>query len=86
MMAAHVTEAPTSIATLRPALPAALADLVMRCLEKRPSDRPQRAGEIVQALEAIGTSHDVPAAARRASSRNRRSIRHRGRRRDGGAR
>ena len=56
MLAAHATEAPRSIALLRPATPELLADLVMRCLEKRPGDRPQSAGEIVQTLNAAVTT------------------------------
>jgi eukaryotic-like serine/threonine-protein kinase len=63
-MAAHATEAPAPLLTVRPALPATLTDLVMRCLEKRPSDRPQLATEIVQVLDAIGTSHELPATVR----------------------
>jgi len=54
ILAAHATEVPRSIAALRPATPEPLADLVMRCLEKRPGDRPQSADQIVHALDAIG--------------------------------
>src|SRR6185312_6059279 len=50
---AHVSEAPPPIAAIRPTTPPLLADLVMRCLHKRPGDRPQSATEIVRALEAI---------------------------------
>jgi serine/threonine-protein kinase len=53
VLAAHATEAPPPIRTLRPVAPPALATLVMRCLEKRPADRPQSAAEIVEALDAI---------------------------------
>ena len=58
MLAAHATEQPTSIATLRPATPPRLAELVMRCIEKRPGDRPQSAAEIVSALELVATPID----------------------------
>jgi serine/threonine-protein kinase len=34
----------------RPDVPPALAKIVMKCLEKRPIDRPQSAAEIVRAL------------------------------------
>lgn len=56
ILAAHVTETPPHIATLRPAIPARLADLVMRCLEKRPADRPQDASEILKVLDSISVT------------------------------
>ena len=56
MLAAHATESPPSIASVRPATPPRLAELVMRCLEKRPADRPQNAGEILQALDSVATT------------------------------
>ena len=52
-LAAHASEAPPSIAIIRPTTPPALAELVLRCLEKRPGDRPQSATEIVRALDAV---------------------------------
>lgn len=52
-IAAHLTEAPTPIAGVRPGLNPALADLVMRCLAKAPEDRPQTADEIVRTLDAV---------------------------------
>ncbi len=55
MLAAHVTDAPEALSKRRPATPAALAALVMRCLEKRPGDRPQSATDLLAALDAIGT-------------------------------
>ena len=56
ILASHVTELPGAIEKRRPQLPPPLASLVMRCLEKRASDRPQSADEIMSALDAIGTS------------------------------
>src|SRR2546430_14226183 len=55
LLAAHVTEAPEAITRRRASLPPALAALVMRCLEKRPADRPQSAGAVVHALDDIAT-------------------------------
>jgi Tol biopolymer transport system component len=54
-LAAQVQEQPESIAKRRPAVPPALAALIMSCLEKRPGDRPQSASEVLAALDAIGT-------------------------------
>jgi Tol biopolymer transport system component len=55
MLAAHVTDAPEPLLRRRPQLPPGLAALVMKCLEKRPGDRPQTAEEIVATLDAIAT-------------------------------
>ena len=69
MLAAHVTEAPVALQQTRSAVPPALSALVMRCLEKRPADRPQTARELLQALDAVSVSGatTAPAAARRTS-------------------
>jgi serine/threonine-protein kinase len=55
LMAAHVNDAPEPITKRRADLPAPLAALVMRCLAKRPGDRPQSATEIVHALDDLTT-------------------------------
>lgn len=63
MLAAHVAEEPEDISRRRPSTPAALAVLVMRCLAKRPADRPQSAEELVRALDAVpstGTGGTTP--------------------------
>jgi eukaryotic-like serine/threonine-protein kinase len=76
MLAAHAIEAPEPVGRRRPAVPEALAALVMLCLEKRPADRPQTADEIVRALDTVHTSSGgwTPTAAivaRRPSGRRR---------------
>jgi eukaryotic-like serine/threonine-protein kinase len=55
VLAAHVTQTPTAIAQMRPAVPPALSVVVMRCLEKRAADRWQRADELIPHLEALLT-------------------------------
>jgi serine/threonine-protein kinase len=55
VLAAHVTEAPDSVSKRRPAIPAALEAVVMRCLAKRPADRFQTAAELHAALEPLAT-------------------------------
>jgi eukaryotic-like serine/threonine-protein kinase len=62
LLAAHVTEVPEHITRRRASVPAALAQLVMRCLEKRPADRPQNADELVRSLDAIGATISGPAS------------------------
>ena len=55
VLAAHMTHRPEHISTRRPTIPVGLATIIMRCLEKRPADRPQTADEIVRTLEAMIT-------------------------------
>jgi serine/threonine-protein kinase len=51
MLAAHAIVPPDPIEKHRPNLAPWLGELIMRCLEKRPSDRPQTASEIVHLLQ-----------------------------------
>lgn len=55
MLAAHVTQAPDPLAGHRSTVPPALNALIMRCLSKKPADRPQSAIELVQLLDVIMT-------------------------------
>jgi eukaryotic-like serine/threonine-protein kinase len=61
MLAAHMGETPKPITELRPDVPAPLGELVMRCLEKDPKDRPQSAPEIVRVLEQITSGSGMQA-------------------------
>jgi TolB-like protein/tetratricopeptide (TPR) repeat protein/tRNA A-37 threonylcarbamoyl transferase component Bud32 len=54
-LAAQVTEAPDTVTRRRPAVPQPLASLVMKCLEKRPADRPQTAADVMHELDALST-------------------------------
>ena len=54
-LVAHLTEKPEPIAAKRADIPTALAELVMRCLEKEPTARPQSAAEIGTALDNVTT-------------------------------
>jgi eukaryotic-like serine/threonine-protein kinase len=53
MIAAHLSETPPPLHSRRPDLPAGLTTVVMQCLDKDPSSRPQSAEEIVAALDAM---------------------------------
>ena len=55
MLAAHVTTAASPVTNYRASIPPALAALVMKCLEKKPADRWQRAEELIPQLEAVLT-------------------------------
>jgi Tol biopolymer transport system component/tRNA A-37 threonylcarbamoyl transferase component Bud32 len=55
VLAAHVTEAPDPVSKRRSAIPPELEAIVMRCLAKRPADRYQSAGDLLQHLEPLAT-------------------------------
>ncbi|MBX7120283.1 MAG: protein kinase [Gemmatimonadaceae bacterium] len=62
LLAAHLGEKPQDVRALRPDCPEPLAALVMRCLEKEPSARPQQATEIAKVLDTITSSGAAAAA------------------------
>ncbi len=62
LMQAHFNERPRDIREVRPDTPPALAELVTRCLEKNPDDRPQSAGDVVRVLETVTSSGAAEAA------------------------
>lgn len=51
---------PVSLETLRPELPAALRELVVRMLDKDPKHRPANAGHLLRALENLDRSSELP--------------------------
>ena len=55
VLSAHVTEPPVAVTQRRPTIPPALAQLIMRCLAKKPADRPQTAEELLPVLEMLAT-------------------------------
>src|SRR6185295_9013486 len=57
LMAAHVLETPEAITSRRTGIPAGLAALVMRCLEKSPDSRPQNAEDVLRTLDDVPTTH-----------------------------
>jgi eukaryotic-like serine/threonine-protein kinase len=60
VLAAQISETPKPIASLRPDAPAALCDLVMRCIAKDADDRPQSAAEVILALNVATSGWGVP--------------------------
>lgn len=55
ILGAHMTQVPRPVTAHRETVPLALAEFVMKCLEKQPADRWQSAEEMVHQLEAIVT-------------------------------
>jgi TolB-like protein len=67
VLAAQLTETPQPVAEIRRDTPAALAAIVMHCLEKDPAKRPQSADDVANALDGIvvsGTRIATPQAAK----------------------
>ncbi len=56
ILAAHLVEPPEPLMPQRPELPPALAELVMKCLEKRLEDRWQQVDELLLRLEGLTTT------------------------------
>jgi eukaryotic-like serine/threonine-protein kinase len=56
MLAAHLSEAPVPVTTLRADCPPALAALVAHLLRKEPADRVQSASDVLRELEAVSTT------------------------------
>jgi eukaryotic-like serine/threonine-protein kinase len=56
LLAAQMGETPQPVSELRPDVPAALSQLVMKCLAKDADERPQRATDIVRVLETVTSS------------------------------
>jgi eukaryotic-like serine/threonine-protein kinase len=54
-LAAHVVQPPDPIESKRADIPPGIAEMIMRCLEKKPSDRPQSAGELLPVFDAAST-------------------------------
>jgi eukaryotic-like serine/threonine-protein kinase len=61
LLAAHMSETPRDVRSIRPEVPAALAELIMACLAKDPDARPQQARELVRVLETVTTSGNADA-------------------------
>lgn len=59
MLAAHVSEAPMSVALRRPGLAPALSTVVMQCLAKVPSERPQSGAALIESLDAVITPQQL---------------------------
>jgi TolB-like protein/tRNA A-37 threonylcarbamoyl transferase component Bud32/Tfp pilus assembly protein PilF len=62
ILAAQVTETADPVTRHRATVPPPLADLVMRCLAKRPADRPQAVAELLPLLESFATPSGSAAA------------------------
>ena len=55
VLMAHMTQSPEPVTAHRSAVPAALNELILRCLEKKPADRWQRAEDVIPHLDGMLT-------------------------------
>ena len=76
LLAAQATTDPPPISTHRSQVPPDLADVIERCLEKRPADRPQSARDLLERLELVavdsGSARATRGSTRAATNRRRR--------------
>jgi len=75
VLVAKVTQEAHPVAARRPAVPPKLNDTVMKCLERRPADRYQRADDLLAELEEVLTPGGGTTAARVTSSREKKPSR-----------
>jgi Tol biopolymer transport system component len=68
-LSAHVTTVPTPVSQYRPQLPPGLAAVIMRCLEKHPSDRWQTAEDLHAALEGFAMTSGATAPSEAVAAR-----------------
>ncbi len=54
LIAKHLEQEPPDPRALRPDIPEALAGVIVKAIAREPSDRYQTAGEMHDALEALG--------------------------------
>ena len=64
VIAAHIAKAPATLLSVQPNVPPAIAQIVMRCLEKDPAQRFQTADELLLAIEALTTPSGALASMR----------------------
>src|SRR5262249_47072991 len=62
LIQAHFTQPPRDVREIGGDVPRALAELVMRCLEKQADGRPQTASDVVRVLETVTSSGAADAA------------------------
>ena len=73
VLMAQIANAPTPLLQLKPDVPPAIAQIVMKCLEKDPANRYQTADGLLQAIESLVTpSGHVPPFAETRTSRAKR--------------
>ena len=73
LLAAQLTELPPHLSSRRYDVPVALSDLVMKCLEKDPADRPRSASELLSVLDSADAIAGPVAAPPRAVASRRRN-------------
>lgn len=73
ILAAQVTTPPRPLLDVRPDVPPAIAQIVMRCLEKDPAKRYQTADDLLLAIESLHTPASALAGAPRPAPRARRT-------------